>query len=518
LRNASVQLALAVCLQVGWAVQAADTDVRQEIEKLKQEVMQLRKDKAQAKPAVGGMVDKAVENKYGPNAPVTSKQGKLTVGGLVQAWFYSIQNDNLGFFGNRGAFSDSLANPAGDTNEGKDNDSFAMRRVELRFTMDIHENVTAVVMLDAAAGAFTNRPSFPTNLGLSCRFPTLSAAEVGQPPLATSRLQDAYINYHGVVPHHDFQIGQFKPMIGLEGPKDNATLDFAERSMIGQLADARDVGIQAHGTWWDDRFQYWLGGYNTPTSFLDPNNQNRADNNDTKSFAYSLLIRPVWKDETWGSLELGQSSQYNWTGEAGGDDNSSGPAVDGLNLFGTNEIRHYAWATYAPGGPVKGWWLKGEYAWIRGRVASAVWDVLPQAYVIDEGVDPQFMPHAFDTSGWYISTGYKIADSVFADKVPCWFKPFEFCFRYETYGNIQVSDLSPSQVLPGFSSETRHDVFKTSVYTAGVNYYIKGHNAKIQLNYNWVREPADDHDGGTPPRQIREVRNDNLILNCQVAW
>ena len=37
---------------------------------------------------------------------------------------------------------------------------------------------------------------------------------------------------------------------------------------------------------------------------------------------------------------------------------------------------------------------------------------------------------------------------------------------------------------------------KTQAYTAGVNYYIKGYDAKIQANYIWVDEPSD----GTPTR------------------
>jgi hypothetical protein len=492
-------VALACCVS-GFA---GDADIRAELEKVKKEVEELRKEKAASKPVGAGVVDKVVDNKYGPNATVSTKQGKLTISGLVQIWYYSIQNDNLGFFGSR-----TPALLGGDTNEGKDNDSFAIRRTELKFNMDIHENVTAVVMFDPAAG-FRGRPGFNTNLGTSLREATLTAPDVTADS-ATTRLQDAFVNYHGVIPHHDFTLGQFKPYIPTTNGS-SASLDFVERSMIGQLNDARDIGIQAHGTWWDDRFQYWLGAFNTPTSYLAPANQNRADNNDAKSFAARVQLRPLWKDEKWGSLELSGGVQFAFTGEAG-----EPGGTDGLNITGTDDIRYNAYAIYQPGGPVKGWWLKGEWAWFRGRLRSNKWGLTTIAgvptWVIGDGTgaNPQTGPRAFDTSGWEISTGYKISDSVFAKDVPSWFKPIEFAFRYETFGNIQVADLA----MPN----ERHDVWKSSIFTAGVNYYIKGNNAKIQVNYNWVNEPDQSHDGGTPPRLIREVRNDNLMVNFQVAW
>ena len=503
----------------------ADDDLRATVEKLKKEVEDLRKERAASKPVGTGVVDKVIENKYGPNAPVTTKTGKLTLGGLIQVWYYSIQNDNQGFFGDRAGGTQARA---GDTNEFKDNDSFALRRAELTFNMDIHENVTAFVKIDPAVG-FVNRPSFYTNLGTSLRSAAGGGAATDATPAnGTTRLQDAYINYHGVIPHHDFQIGQYKPYIGNEGIMGSASLDFAERSMIGQLTDARDIGLTVHGTWWEDRFQYWIGTFNTPTSFLAASNQNRADNNDDKSVTGRMLVRPVWKDETWGSLELGASGQWNRTGEAGGDDLGTA-RVDGLNLAGANEWRMYHWAEYKPGGPVKGWWIKGEYAKIHARVASGRWTVTNlngQNYWVMDTATGQLHPREFDTSGWYVATGYKLEDSVFKNDLPGWFKPFEFCFRYETFGNIQVAklfdgtrDLDPYTAGVQGYSQYRHDVWNSSICTAGVNYYIKGHNAKIQVNYSWVNEPAEAHDGSLPtPRLIRDVRNDNLLVNFQVGW
>ena len=108
--------------------------------------------------------------------------------------------------------------------------------------------------------------------------------------------------------------------------------------------------------------------------------------------------------------------------------------------------------------------------------------------------------------GWTIATGYKLSESVWADKVSKWLKPAEFTFRYDVMQNL---------ALPALSHARQQDFFNTQVFTAGINYYIKGNNAKLQFNYNWVCE-EDGKDNGR--RQLREVENDNFVVNFQVGW
>jgi hypothetical protein len=110
----------------------------------------------------------------------------------------------------------------------------------------------------------------------------------------------------------------------------------------------------------------------------------------------------------------------------------------------------------------------------------------------------------FHTMGGYVATGYKMSDSCWADSCSSWLKNWEFAFRFDTYQNVQVAD-------PANPNHT--NAYRTNVWTAGANYYIKGHDAKIQLNYNWVSDPR-----GPAAAPFHNVNNNNFIVNFQVAF
>jgi len=460
---------------------------------MRKELEEMRKQIQSSEPAAikgGGAIDKAVAAKYGPSNLVTTKTGKLKISGLIQVWYYSVQNDQ------EGLFHDPNINGVQDTNDALDNDSFQIKRTDLIFDMDITENVSARLWIDPAREN-TSFPLATSNQGTFKRGLSQNIANTQTGSGGVSRLvQDAWINYHGVIPHHDFQLGQFRPAVGDEGLRLNGQLDFVERSLIGQLPTNRDTGLQAHGTWWDDRLQYWVGIYNGAGNYYASGGQtqNRSDDNDEKDFNAKLQIRPVWKNETWGSLEL----SYSFMGGTHGEESNEDPVADPVNGLNRNEVdalRHYVHAYYAPGSVVQGWWLRGEWAYIRDRNAPST--------VVDLTGGTQTAGGAFDSTGWYFSTGYHVGNSILKDSAPSWLKNLEFAARYEQFENVQVTDLVNAE---------HTDNFKTALWTAGVNYYIKGHNAKIQLNYVIV----DDPDVSTAGRDFHDVNNDCFVVNFQV--
>lgn len=506
-----------------------------EFEAMKKEMNDMRASMAGMRSGgaeLSSVSDKCAACSAPEGKPVTTASGKLVMGGLVQVWYIAQQHDKQGLFndpGGTGVF---------DSNAAFDKQGFQVHTVELYFDMAITNQVSAFVYINPAAEIASNtRPVLGHRLAqVSPEFnaangPFNGASEASISNLQNggfsgpSLLQDAIINFHDFgLCHHDITVGQMLNTFNEENFGANNALDFVDRSYIGNNV-SRDVGAVIHGSWWcpggggsyagagdKGRFQYWLGVWNGSNN-LYGSSINRSDDNNAKDFVGTLLLRPVWSD-CFGKLEVG----YSFRGGRHG--NTDPHSAVGLPLAPNNSLErlnnwsmgHDAWAKYYAPGALSGLWLKGEATWLKDRTSPG--SIIDQPAVDFQGGDGSGFGNggrAFSSFGYWGAIGYKLSDSkLFCPDSHCFLKNFEIDFRYESAPNVLINDPIDTGRADG---NNRTNVYSTKVYTGGINYYIAGNNAKIQLNYNHLDNPD-----GPSSAPFHRLQNDSLVLNFQVSW
>ncbi|HLX60975.1 MAG TPA: hypothetical protein VKX17_06800 [Planctomycetota bacterium] len=508
-----------------------------DVEDLKKQVQQIRDEIAhQDDPKLSPVskVDDRIFTTYGPYDAVTTRKGALNVGGLVQVWYQYIQNDKIGIvrptpFNNLDPTPGAGAvpgTPIPEPNDVRDNDTFRVRRTELRFYLDLTENISSYVMIDPSREANLTFSPFPANPDHNHIFNNVNLRTgLGQEntvrnSIVPQVLQDGFIVFHDIVPHHEFQIGQFKPPSGEEAWRGSGLLDFVDRSMVTAINNVRDIGVMAHGGWYlkdkgdldSGRLQYWFGVFNGPngTVLTDPEiveGGNRTDDNNDKDICWRILAQPIWSTKKWtGRLEVGTARTDGFRGSSGNQFDPS-KAINAINRQRVAIDRMAAWLWYRPGGPVIGWWFRGEWGSGHDFDNSAGFTDLLGLGSGPGGAPINPMP--VSASGYYISTGYKLSQSIYAKDMDKGLfckalKNSEFTFRYEEYANIALENLA--------APDRKTNLFSTKAWTLGYNYYIDAYRARLQANYVIVDDPNEPRSG------LHEVKNNMFVLNYQVQF
>ncbi len=401
--------------------------------------------------------------------------GKLQIGGLVQAWFQYTQNDNK----RNWRYDDDPTLYAGShpPNEMNDNDTFLVRRAQISLGGRITPEVSYYVMIDAARRGDAGEYTSPV-------------------------LQDAYIDLD-LVKWHTIRVGQFKRPIGREALLDNGKLPLPERAglSLSPLAGlARDAGIMLTQEFKDtvmDWYTLQVGLFNGAGAF-DQLPTNRLDDNDSFDIVERLVVRifgkrgAFFRNDQIGRLEIGVSRLDGKQGETmlaadtvaanGRPNRATWHYTTGIDL----EYR-YAFKEFGE------FWLMGE--WLQGTTNRPLAGTFSgDATVADDQIAKVY--------GWYGMIGYRLGGTrnVHLDRL-------ELVFRYD-----QWTDM----VFPGAAIPQHPVEFSTRTYTGGINYYIKGHNAKVQAAYSWVDDP--NQDDWKERWNIRECRNDVFRLAFQVAF
>ncbi len=386
-----VVIAAVLCLSLAaGSAFAQDDSVEARLEKLEQDLADLKKENEQLRRDLGlEVVSRQSDVKMG------GKSESLQLGGLIQA-----QTEG----GDRG-----------DTRFTDSNARTYLRRARMN-----------------VSGRFLEEFSFRAELEL--------AGGLGNTSALRAQMTDAFINWNRF-DSANIRVGQFKTPFGFEQLYADPRLYTIERSFVNdRLTPGRQIGVQAGGEAYYERFNYSVGFFNGSGT-----NQNFNDN-DKFMIAARVSVVPFSgrlfdNQARWSAgTSTFRSTDTNLAAAAdfGLDSTPATPARD--NLF-TGQRSGLGYDTQLEVGPFELW---GEY--LRGTFQPT----------------SKVPSHRLRSSGWYGQASYY----VLPDKLQLVAKIESFDPNTFTHANSTRSSI------------------------LGVNWYFKQHDVKLQLDWMHSNVPG----------------------------
>ncbi|HEY3332264.1 MAG TPA: porin [Capsulimonadaceae bacterium] len=277
------------------AAKAAAPKTIDEISKLVQaygvELAVLGTDVSNLKLGVASLTDTAIDHQKQldklAKTKVESGFGKIKFDGLLQAWYLAGSKEvtNFGSGQGTGLGISGAQNSVSNT--------FRIRRSELKFSGSINPQAYWVAMFDASKDQTVSSTPANTN--------------------GTAALQDLVVGWH-LTPTIDFEVGQQKVPLSIEGYRSSANLLTIERSLMntvpfgsGRVGDIRELGAWA-------RYSQ-PGKANATIALLDDggNRQNLVDDNSTKELMLNgqYFILPELQVGSYGEISGGVGANHN---------------------------------------------------------------------------------------------------------------------------------------------------------------------------------------------------------------
>jgi phosphate-selective porin OprO and OprP len=275
-----------------------------------------------------------------------------------------------------------------------------------------------------ASGTFLEYVDFKIELELS--------GSLGEASSLRAALTDGYVNYNRL-DWANFKFGQFKTPFGYEQLSSDTKLYTIERSLPNdRLTQGRQLGVQAWGNVLDKRLSYAAGIFNGNGA------NNSGNDNDSFLFAERLSGVP-WRGKLCqkeSNIELGLNGYLS-------DDKS----VGGLGDFGFDSTP-----------------------------TTAGNDGIFAGYRRGAGADAQFHAGPFDLAAEYLWTRFEPQNRLPATAVEAqgWYLQGAYSIIPKLQAVVKFETLDLARNLDGDS---------TDIWTFGLNYYLKGHDVKLQLNY-----------------------------------
>jgi phosphate-selective porin OprO/OprP len=431
---AGLLLALPSTTHAGDYRPARAPTVDERIEKLEQEIQQLKAERAGASDVVKKEdLDSALDSAF--------KKQKILAGWQDGFFLQSPSGDfKLKLRGYSQADYRFFPFDAGDTG----NDSFFMRRVRPIFEGTVYKYFDFRIMPDFGGG--------------------------------NTVLQDAYMDVR-YFPYASVRAGKFKEPISLERLQSGADLTFIERAISQNLAPNRDVGIMFYGDVADSTFTYQLGLFN---GVANGSQSSDGDNQTDKDFAGRVFVQPFRSIDVpplkglgfgvaGGIGERTNESESSLTYKTAGRSNFY-QYVSAANVTGRGQQYRFAPQAYYYVGPFG---LMGEYL----RTESHIKGTLGAA------PSPITHPEADERNrGWFGQASYVLTgeDASYKTVVPIdSFDPWNGRWgAFEIAGRVSTVDINDGPIKAKLAKGSDN----TWAYTGGLNWYLNK-AFKVQLNY-----------------------------------
>lgn len=283
-----------------------------------------------------------------------------------------------------------------------------------------------------ASGLFLEEFDFRLELDLAGSLANTSALR--------AQMTDGYITWNRY-PAANVRVGQFKTPFGFEQLYRDPLLITIERSLVNdRLTLSRQLGAQVGGDLLDKRLSYSAGVFNG-------NGANNNFNDDDRFLTAGRLSGIPWR----GKL-LGRSASWAVGGDVYQSTDTNVPQGSELNFDATPSTpdRDNVFS-----GERRGWGLDSQL--LAGPFELWV------EYLATRWEPTSRRPRAtIDSDGWYAQA----SSFVVPDRV-------QVVLRYETF--------DPIEDVTGEATDTG---------TAGVSWYLKGHDLKLLVNYLRVEKEA----------------------------
>lgn len=357
------------------------------------------------------------------------------------------------------------------------NDTFLIRRLRPIFEGTVFEKFDYRIMLDFPSGA------------------TLSAGN-------NALVQDAYVNAR-FRPGLQLQVGKFKEPVGLERLQSGSNLLFPERAYPTQLLPNRDLGIQLHGSFWEDTLSYQVGVFN---GVSDGGSGDFDAGDDNKDVAARIFSHPFKKsgNEWVEGLGLGISGTFGH--QEGAVRNYASPGQQTIFRYLTG-----AGAAAAPNvlGVGDHWRLSPQAYWY-WRSLGILGEYAISSQELEATAGATVTRKTLEHTAWQIAASYFLTGEDNSFKAVTPLKPFNpgrgGWGAWEVAARVSQIDFDDA-AFPTFASAAA-SAGKATSWALGVNWHLNRH-IKASLSYE-----NTDFDGGTSPL----LREGEQVLFARVQF